>query len=154
MPRSMCCIGSNPFGVRSSSKKSVGSLPLARARSRRVTILVLATATLGILDLVFTLTYMQSVGMIELNPLARFMIGVGGAGQLIRFKLLTIAMSSGLLYLLRRRPGAEWCAWFSLIALVALSLHWAQYTRMSEDLAPNFFAPSAAADQRWVTITD
>jgi len=116
--------------------------------------LVVATATLGILDLVFTLTYMQSVGMVELNPLARLMIGVGGVGELVRFKLLTIALSSGLLYLLRRRAGAEWCAWISLIALVALSLHWAQYARESEKLAPTLLAQSSSVDQRWVVITD
>ena len=127
---------------------------LREQRARRVTLLVLATATLGLLDLAFTLTFMRSIGMFELNPLARIMIGIGGAGQLIRFKLLTIVLSSGLLYLIRRRRGAELCAWISLIALILLSLHWVRYTHTTEELGAGLLADASILDHRWVLITE
>ena len=128
--------------------------PGVAARARRVTILALAAATLGLLDLAFTLTYLRSIGMVELNPLARSMIALGGAGQLVRFKLFTIALSSGMLYLIRRRPGAEACAWISLGVLLILSLQWVRYTRLTEELGPTLIAQSATPDHRWVEITD
>lgn len=124
------------------------------ARGRRVALVALATATLGVLDLAFTLTYVRVGGMIELNPLARGMIAIGGMGELVRFKLLTIALSSGVLYLIRHRRGAEWCAWLSLLAMLLLSLHWVRYTHLSDELGPEMIAQSAATDQRWVAITD
>lgn len=127
---------------------------IVERRARRVTLLVLATASLGLFDLAFTLTFMRSIGMYELNPLARLMIGIGGAGQLIRFKLLTIVLSSGLLYLIRRRWGAELCAWLSLAALVLLSLHWVRYTKTTEDLGPTLLAETLMVDHRWVTLSE
>lgn len=127
---------------------------MVERRARRVTFLVLATALLGLFDLAFTLTFMRSMGMIELNPLARLMIGIGGAGQLIRFKLLTIVLSSGLLYLIRRRRGAELCAWVSLGALVLLSLHWVRYTRTTEEIGPMLLAETVLLDHRGITITE
>ena len=122
---------------------------MVERRARRVTFLVLATALLGLFDLAFTLTFMRSMGMIELNPLARLMIGIGGAGQLIRFKLLTIVLSSGLLYLIRRRRGAELCAWVSLGAL-----QWVRYTRTTEEIGPMLLAETVLLDHRGITITE
>ena len=90
---------------------------IVHTRARRVTLLVIITAVLGLLDLAFTLTYASSMGMIELNPVARMLVGLGGAGELVRFKLFTIALSGGTLYLIRRRKGAELCAWLSLAVL-------------------------------------
>lgn len=131
----------------------VGCRSSVDARARRVTLLVVVTAALGLLDLAFTLTYASSVGMIELNPLARMMIALGGVSELVRFKLFTIALSGGTLYLIRRRKGAELCAWLSLIVLVLLSLHWARYTRAAETIGPAQLAEVMALDQR-VVIAD
>ncbi|RMH28954.1 MAG: hypothetical protein D6693_02750 [Planctomycetota bacterium] len=124
------------------------------ARARRVTILTLAAAALGVLDLAFTLTYARSIGMLELNPLARSMIDLGGAGQLVRFKLFTIALSSGALYLTRRERGAELAAWASVAVLVGLGAHWVRYTTMTEELGPVLVAHATPADHRWVVIAE
>lgn len=154
MARSLSCIGGMGVGVRPDRPAVRQIDPEADRRARRVTVLVLATAALGLLDLAYTLTFMRSYGMFELNPLARFMIAVGGAGQLVRFKLLTIALSSGLLYLVRRRRGAELCAWVSLATLILLSLHWVNYIRTTEELGPALLAETIAFDHRWVAITE
>ncbi len=154
MSRSLSFIGGIGAGVRFGRASAAACESEADRRARRVTVLVLATALLGLFDLAYTLTYLQSTGMVELNPLARFMIAVGGAGQLVRFKLLTIALSSGLLYLIRRRPGAERCAWISLAALVLLSLHWVNYIQNAEKIGPTILAESALIDHRWIAITE
>lgn len=113
---------------------------IRRRRACRVTVLALGSATLGLFDLAFTLTFMQSIGMVELNPIARFMVAIGGAGQLVRFKLLMIALSSGVVYLIRSRRGAEISAWIGLLMLVLLSLYWARYTTLNEKIGAELLA--------------
>ncbi len=148
-----------PPGLREARR--AGALPAptpnlaVQARSRRVTLLVLATIVMGVADLVFTLTYMQSVGLIETNPIARSMINLGGADQLIRYKLFTIALSAGILYLLRTHRAAERCAWLCALTLAALSAHWLEYNSLVLH-EPAFANPAAAAafDDRWVLPED
>lgn len=123
-------------------------------RERRVTVLVLAAIALGLVDLAFTLTYMLSIGMFEANPLARAMVEIGGARQLVVFKLFTMALSGGLLYLLRRTPAAELVAWLCLAGLLALSAHWTVYTNALATLGGTFDPRIAALDPQWVVITE
>lgn len=135
-----------------------GARPVAEAalrlRSRRVTLAVIAAAVLGLVDLAFTLTFMRSIGMFEANPVARAMIDLGGASQLINFKLFTIVLSGGVLYLLRRHPSAELCAWICLAGLVALSIHWTIYTQALISFGTGFDPQLAALDPTWVVLTD
>jgi len=125
-------------------------------RPRRVALLAIAMILMGLADLQLTLTYMGSAGMLELNPLARAMIDLGGAPQLIRFKLLTIAVSAGLLYLLRRHSIAERCAWLSCAALLGLTAHWVRYNAhaTSPEGAGAILAQVDLGDHRWVVIRD
>ncbi len=128
----------------------------ADLRPRRVALLAIAMILMGLTDLQLTLTYMGSSGMLELNPLARAMIDLGGAPQLIRFKLLTIAVSAGLLYLLRRHSIAERCAWLSCAALLLLTAHWVNFNAhaMSPEGASAVLAQLDITDHRWVVIRD
>jgi len=128
----------------------------AEPRRRRVALLVVAMVLMGLADLQLTLTYMRSVGMIELNPLARAMVDLGGAPQLIRFKLLSIALSAGLLYLMRRHSIAERCAWLSCAALLFLTFHWVRYNDrpVTPDSSVAALAQIDVADHRWVAIRD
>ena len=152
-PLRFSLIGREDARLRRSSGVAVAD-PVGDARARRVVVLVLAAATLGVLDLAFTLTYARSTGIVEMNPLARAMIDLGGAPQLVRFKLLSILISGGALYAIRRRSGAEWCAWISLGILVGLSAHWARYSAIAEEIGPHLLAQAAALDQRSVVIAD
>jgi len=111
-----------------------GAIDVLRARlpsahTRRLTLLLLAMALMGIADLQCTLTYMCGVGMIELNPLARSMVEIAGAQQLVVFKVFTIVLSCGALYLARRDRRAEWCAWLCSAMLLGVCVHWTLYNR-------------------------
>lgn len=108
------------------------------ARIFRTNLVLLAAVAMGIADLLCTLAYMTSVGMVELNPIAREMIRIGGAEQLIMFKLFTMALSSGIIFLIRRHPRAELCAWASFAIMLALMFHWVQYNRLAPTLTSEF----------------
>jgi len=123
-------------------------------RSLRVTLLAAAMILMGLADLQLTLTYMRSTGLIELNPIARAMIEIGGARQLVMYKLLSIAMSAGVLYILRRHALAERCAWVSCVLLLALTAHWVRYNDAAIESPAAAVALTAAPDHRWVTLPD
>jgi hypothetical protein len=133
------------------------------SRPLRVTLLAAAMVLMGLADLQLTLTYMRSVGMIELNPIARQMIEIGGSRQLVVFKLFTIAASAGLLYLLRSHRLAERCAWISCLLLLGLTAHWMRYNQQAT--TPEYAAlaltqltsgPASGLDfdHRWVMLRD
>ena len=124
----------------------------AMDRPQRVTTLVLLAAVLGLFDLLYTLSYMRGAGMMELNPLARTMIEIGGAQQLVLFKLGSIVTSCGILYLLRRHRQAEVCAWVSLAALAFLAAHWINYNGHVIEVAAVADATAFTNDPRWVTL--
>jgi len=130
--------------------------PLTRetqARARRVVTVLFALAALGLADLAFTLTFMTTTGMAEANPLARTMIALGGAPQLIRFKLLTILVSSYFLWLVRHHRAAERSAWILFAALVGLSIHWVQYVDTMATVSAVAIDPAVtAADEAWIHI--
>ncbi len=104
-----------------------------RPRARRITILIVAMVMMGIADLLCTLTYMRTSGMLEANPIARFILTTnaveGGSAQLVMFKALTIVLSCGALYLARRHRQAELSAWVCTAMMLTLTLHWINYNR-------------------------
>lgn len=124
------------------------------AKSRRVVLLILAIGLMGFADLVITLTYMRSVGMIEVNPIARFMLDVGSVEQLVLYKLFTMGLSCGVLYILRRHPRAEHGAWVCVVLLFALSIHWVRYNNSIVDYANEIHVISQSPDEVpvWVHI--
>lgn len=100
---------------------------------RRVALLAIAITIMGLADLALTLTYMNTTGMYELNPLARVMVATGGAQQLIIFKLLTLSMSAGVFFLLRRHRIVEPTAWACALIMGALTVHWVSYNKQIEN---------------------
>lgn len=109
----------------------------ALARGRRVLFLILAMTLMGVADLLCTLTYMRTSGMLEANPLARFIISTGAvdgdARQLVMFKVLTILLSCGTLFLARRHRQAELSAWACTLMMLTLTLHWINYNHSVSD---------------------
>jgi len=124
------------------------------AKARRVVLLILAIGLMGFSDLVITLTYMRSVGMIEVNPIARYMIEIGSVGQLIRYKLFTMGLSCGVLYILRRHPRAEHGAWLCVAILFVLTIHWVRYNSAIVDYSNEIHVLSQSQDDvpAWVHI--
>lgn len=133
--------------------------PVARGvRNLRVSLLVVAALAMGVADLLCTLAYMTSIGMVEMNPIARRMIEIGGADQLIMYKLFTMALSSGIIYLIRRSPRAEACAWLSAAVMALLTFHWIQYNRLAPTMTTEFSLIACQAETMgvdgWVSLTN
>ncbi|MGD9692436.1 MAG: hypothetical protein AB7G17_10480 [Phycisphaerales bacterium] len=97
------------------------------ARERRVALLVVAVVLMGLTDLLCTLTHMRGPGMIESNPVARWFAMIGGERELVLYKLWTMALSGGLVYLMRRRWQAEAAGWVMVIVMLTLTAHWQRY---------------------------
>jgi hypothetical protein len=104
------------------------------ARRRRLYLAMIALVLMGMADLYCTLAYMTMSGMIEVNPVARAMITIGEGPQLILFKVFTMALSCGALFLARENRKSETAAWLCTVVMLVLTLHWANYNRR----APNF----------------
>lgn len=99
------------------------------ARRRRVYWLLLAIVLMGLADLACTLTYMRTSGMLELNPVARFMIETGGSTHLIAFKLVTTAVCCAAIIAMRRSARGEASAWICVAMMFALTIHWTIYNQ-------------------------
>ena len=127
------------------------------ARSRRIVLLILALVLMSVADLLCTISYLTSVGMVEMNPIARHMIEIGGVRQLVLFKAFTMTLSCGCIFLIRKRRGAEVGAWLCVAVLLSLMLHWLQYNAVMQTLAPHFSSislPGAAMNNDWIIIRD
>ncbi|MHC4997150.1 MAG: hypothetical protein ACYTGQ_19085 [Planctomycetota bacterium] len=99
-----------------------------RHRARRVVILLAGVFVLGLGDLYATITHATSVGMIEVNPIGAYLLNAESIPGLILFKLGTMGVGVGLLLQVRHKLQGELSCWFILAVMVALTLHWANYT--------------------------
>lgn len=90
--------------------------------------LLAAVLVMSLLDLHHTLLYLQTVGMGEANPLARWVISHDSPFLLIGFKLATVVIASVILFALRRRAAAELGAVICVLVLVWLTVRWELYT--------------------------
>ncbi len=138
------------------SPQAIPILPSVRAQGRRVTLLVAAILLMGLADLAITLTYMKSVGMLELNPIARYMLDIGSIDQLVRYKLFTMTLSCGVLFVLRKHRKAEFGAWICVAALFLLTMHWVRYNSTITDYTNDLhvLAESPIKASMWVHIPD
>lgn len=105
-------------------------------------------------DLICTTSYLTSVGMVEANPIARLMIEIGGIRQLVMFKIFTMVLSCGCIFLIRQRRGAEFAAWLCTGVLFALMLHWHQYNELMGTIGPQLSAMHAHASPYgdWIIV--
>jgi len=102
--------------------------PEARARGRRVVLLVALIAILSVGDLIATLTFLRSIGMQEINPLAAFIISNQSETGLILFKFGSVVCCVSLILLIRHFRQGEVAAWIAALILVGLTVHWHTYT--------------------------
>jgi hypothetical protein len=103
--------------------------PDKAAVSRRVILLIAAIVLMGLADLACTLAYMQTVGLPEANPIARWLARFGDTRAIVGFKLLTMLLSCYCLYIGRTERRMEWCAWTCTAILLGLSIHWISFNR-------------------------
>lgn len=114
-------------------------------RADRVCILVAVAASLNLADLWLTVHFMQTTGMVEMNPLARFIAGAGISG-LAAFKGASVLIHAAVLGALRRRRSAEVGAWVSVAALALLMSHWLIYVGASAPITGPEVAALACQD--------
>ena len=103
-------------------------------RSRRVLGLIVAIIILSTVDLLITLFHLQTIGMMEVNPLAAYLIrSTGSAWALAAFKALTIAVCVTLLFCTRRDIRAEIASWLALVILIGVLVMWHFYSQATEN---------------------
>lgn len=137
-------------------RSAIAADPSSAARSRRCVLLLTAILIMGAADLALTLTYAGTVGMIEVNPLARVMIALGGTAQLVLFKAFCTALCAGVLYLCRRAPQAERAAWLCAVGMLVLTAHWVNYnasvSRFTNDMA--VLAAGDGGCELWISLAN
>ena len=95
----------------------------------------LAIVLMSVADLKMTLFYVTSVGMTEVNPIARFLMVYGGVCSIILWKAATVACGVFILWRIRRLRVAEVGAWICCGVLAALCVHWFRYNDQVTTLA-------------------
>ena len=125
-------------------------------RSRRVTLLIVSIVLLSAADLIATLGQLRSIGMVEANPFASWVIqSTQSSYSLTCFKALSVLTCCGLLFKLRRSFQAELAAWICVLVLTGLSLHWGRY---AEHASTSEFLASVADEHQhndaWLTLVD
>ena len=122
-------------------------------REGRVLGLLAAVAMISLADLYMTLTYATSVGMMEVNPLARLVMSFDSPALVVAWKVATAGLGIMILGCLRSRRIAEIGSWISFAAMVLLLVHWmnfnAHVVHYSDELASLYGSDAAC----WVQMT-
>lgn len=106
-----------------------GPLPRAdAAREFRVCVLLFTVALLSAADLWMTLLHMRSGGMMEANVLVRNLARLGSPALIAWWKLASVTPFLLLIFITRRRPGAELTAAAACVLLAYVTWHWAGYS--------------------------
>jgi hypothetical protein len=124
-------------------------------RAFRVTLLLFACVLMSFLDLELTLMFARSVGMYEINPIARaIMVSTGSALAVIGFKLATVAFACAVLYWARHRRSSEIATWLCFATLLTLSIRWLDYGKNVSELTPTYDRVAEVDAAGWVKMDD
>jgi hypothetical protein len=123
-----------------------------RDRSRRVLLLIVGIVLLSFGDLLITVTYLRSTGMMEANPIAEYLIRLTGSlSVLALYKAATVGICVGLLYRLRRHVEGEVAAWCAVSILAVMSLQWHHYAQQF-DHADFELARNSVLGEEWLVL--
>lgn len=120
-------------------------------RVTRVYALLAMIVLMSIADLAMTLTYTTSVGMVEVNPLARLIMQHGSAWSIVVWKFTTVSLAVWILFNLARLRIAEIASWLCALMLAWLMATWWVYTSEAHTLAS--VIGYMQNDPRWVIMT-
>lgn len=123
-------------------------------RSFRVCCLVAAVTLMSLADLHMTLTHAKGIGFAEANPLARWIMSFNCAWLLGTWKVLFVALTAGILLILRQTRSAEIGAWFSLGVMLWLMGQWQSYSDKVHALTPVMHQLSAAEMPNFVRMSE
>jgi Domain of unknown function (DUF5658) len=120
-------------------------------RPSRVIALVVVVVLFSIADLYMTLTHVTSIGMLEGNPLARWIMRNLDPSAVILWKSLTLLIASAILIKLRHKPCGEVAAWICAAILVWLMFRWVGYAENLSMLTPEEMQLVMETDEsQWV----
>jgi len=103
-------------------------------------------------DLYMTLTYLMSVGMMELNPIARGILQFDSPTLLGLWKVVTLSLGLSILYRLRATRKVELGAWICFMVLSALTAYWMVYVDALSELTPAVASLSTGHDPAWIVL--
>ncbi len=115
-------------------------------------LLVAGVILMSLADLVLTLTYLTSTGMIEANPVARAIMRLGSPELLTVWKVLSVGVAAVILVGLRRTRAGEFGAWVCAGVLAWLSGQWMLYGREAEAMLRDPVAASQVQPETWVAM--
>jgi hypothetical protein len=114
--------------------------------------LIVGIVLLSLGDLIITVTFLQSTGMMEANPIAGYIIRLtGSVSALTVYKALTVAICVGLLYRLRRHVEGEVAAWCAVAILALMSFQWHSYARHL-DVTDVELAHRSSLSEDWLVL--
>lgn len=123
-----------------------------KARGRRVCILLAPIALLSLADLWMTIDHLTQVGMFESNPIARAVMAQGSPTLLAVWKILSVALAIGFLFIARRKWIGEAATWLALCVLIWLMIRWAVYSDQVSMFNANSLAYIEQIDTNWVRM--
>ncbi|MFG0260432.1 MAG: DUF5658 family protein [Phycisphaerales bacterium JB041] len=109
---------------------------------------------LSLLDLLLTLIHVTEIGLIEDNPVARFVLATGGPRLLIAAKLASVGFCTGVLFWARRRGFAELAAVFGAVVLVWLTIRWGSYIQVFAGVSASMEELEHHGQGAWVTLAE
>lgn len=126
-----------------------------RRRSRRVAMLLLVTVLLSMFDLLLTLNYARSFGMVEANPIAAWIMREGCSTALIAWKLGSVGLAACIIYAIRHRKEGEQAAWVCAVILAALTAHWLNFSKEVHTLTTVAVDPAnIPLDSDWIVMVE
>jgi len=129
--------------------------PSQAARSRRVIILLVSIVLLSLADLLITVTNLHTVGMIEANPIAHFIVETTrSATALASYKLITVLVCITLLYRLRHCIQSEVAAWVCVVILSLLAGYWGIYSTSAHDPANLLLRQQHRQFDNWLSLAE
>jgi len=124
----------------------------ARRRPIRVLSLTAAIIAMSLADLLITMLYLETVGMGEGNPIARFVIGQGSPRLLVAWKSASVALACLVFIRYRDRRSTEAACWFAVGVLVWLLLRWTAYAEEAWRLTPALHILQDIESAMWVKM--
>jgi hypothetical protein len=123
------------------------------SRPRRIMILIAGIIALSIADLIVTVAHLRSVGMIEANPVAAYLIVTyQSVWILTAYKLMTVGICIAALYVMRQRLIGEMAAWASVAILAGMAVIWHLYAAELEDPATLELVRHASMGDGWLHL--
>lgn len=124
------------------------------ARPTRVALLLAIIVVLSLLDLLLTLIYVTEIGLIEDNPVARFVLATGGPRLLVAAKLASVGFCTGVLYWARHRGFSELAAVFGAAVLIWLTIRWGSYMHVFSGVSASMEELEHHGQGAWVTLAE